>query len=164
VATSREHARAKAAARLLASSPLDSDADRKALGGRLTELGVEAQVDPDVKSVGKSMVAVEKAKALGPTLITQGLEALHEVPEFKQRVSTDYVTSSVSLPIFIATFYIRHRAPPPAGESASARPRPRWPPCSCSPSACCAAGCCARWRGSPPTPSGSPAASWRSHR
>ena len=98
--TGREYARAREAVRLVANSPLDTDADRRALSAGLTRLGVEAQISFSAKAVKESLAAngtVKPQKPLDPLLVTPGLAALMQVPEFKQRVNTDYVTTNVSL-------------------------------------------------------------------
>ena len=107
--TEREYARARQAVQLVASSPLDTDADRRALSAGLTRLGVEAQISINAKAMKASLAAngmVEPQKPPDPLLVAPGLEALVQVPEFKQRVNTDYVTTNVSLSGVDATLFV----------------------------------------------------------
>jgi signal transduction histidine kinase len=115
--TGREPARGREAARLVASRPLETDADRQALGAGLTRLGVEADLSLNANLTKASFLAKDKfadVKLRGEQLVTPGLAALQQVPEFKQRITVDYVMSNVSLPGADGTLFVRR-------ESAAAR-------------------------------------------
>jgi signal transduction histidine kinase len=105
----RENARAGAAVRLLQNSPLDTTADLQALSAALTRLGVEAQVSPGPNMTTKTILAkdkIEAVKSREPQLITPGLAARQQSPDFKERIPVDYITSNVSVPGADATLFV----------------------------------------------------------
>jgi signal transduction histidine kinase len=107
--TGRENARTSAALRLLKRSPLDTAADLQTLSAALTRLGVEADVSLYSNGATTGLIAKDKFEAVKPPgsqLITPGLAARQQGPDFKQRITTDYVTSSVSLPGVEGTLFV----------------------------------------------------------
>jgi signal transduction histidine kinase len=111
--TGREQTRGREAAKLVTSSPLETDADRKALSAGLTGLGVEADLSLNPMLAKASFLAKDKlaeVKPRGEQLITPGLAALQQVPEFKQRITVDYAVSNVSLPSADGTLFVRRES------------------------------------------------------
>jgi signal transduction histidine kinase len=109
--TGREQARRSAAVSLLASSRVDTAAQRRALSGGLARLGVEAEISLDSNVGAKSLVANANVKpAAGTAMVTPVLGALQQGREWKQRLVSDYITSSVSMPAGAATVFVRRES------------------------------------------------------
>lgn len=103
----REASRLSAGLRELAGATLEDPG----LDERLTRLGVEAELRPNVKAAG---VFVDKARMIESRFATSGLDAIVDGPDGKRRITDGFVTASVALPQLEGTLLVRR-------ESAAAR-------------------------------------------
>jgi signal transduction histidine kinase len=104
----RESARRDAALAAIERRPLTSVTARRALAGRLGELGVEADLTPAF--VKELTPTATKDAILEASVRTPGLAAVVDGPDGKLRLTRDYAISSVELPDVGGQIYVRHES------------------------------------------------------